>query len=385
MATAGFGSIPVLKLADIRAALATGAGNLFPTIDAAFGPTGPGAVWIVGDDSFSSKVRRLRTQFLPKAKELALQPDDVCARLADPDSIITGLAKGIEATDVAKTSFYYHPVGDEPGNHLPSHQGFDKFWHSPNRFPSEEEMPGFKEASREAAQFVVSTGHELAQLMELRLQQVEGYKQGSLSNATEMTPGANHKARLICYHPYQNEEERTKSKGMWGAAHLDTGSLTGLLPGVFIDDSNTVVPNPDAHSGLYVVDRQGNEARVQPPAESDALLYQIGETLQIVSGGEMQATPHLIKGPEKADPTFPTRCALAVFMQPHPMDELHIPSSISPEQMASRTADRFLPPEWPTMEFRVAEMRKQGLIGDDKPLTFGAHGAVTFSNLKAQE
>ena len=52
--------------------------------------------------------------------------------------------------------------------------------------------------------------------------------------------------------------------------------------------------SPDPQAGLYVKSRQGQIHKVVAPPNS--LLFQIGETAQIHSGGVLQATPHAVRG-----------------------------------------------------------------------------------------
>eukprot|EP00746_Dinoflagellata_sp_MGD_P086959 gnl/MRDRNA2_/MRDRNA2_344796_c0_seq1.p1 gnl/MRDRNA2_/MRDRNA2_344796_c0~~gnl/MRDRNA2_/MRDRNA2_344796_c0_seq1.p1 ORF type:complete len:172 (+),score=34.90 gnl/MRDRNA2_/MRDRNA2_344796_c0_seq1:76-516(+) len=138
--------------------------------------------------------------------------------------------------------------------------------------------------------------------------------------------------------------------------------------------------NPDPESGLYIVDRNGTPFKAEVPAGAgEALLFQVGEALQIISGGKLQATPHFVKGPRSSGDASPSRVALAIFMQPQPHELLHLPSHMSPLEIAAMTADRHLPAEWPTLASRFEFLGLQ----PGNSLTFGQHGYATFSNLKA--
>lgn len=376
--------IPVLKIDDIRTSNSSSDDSLFSLIDEGFGPDGPGALAIAGP-AIQERLRRIRANFLPQALQLTNLPQGSKDRLKDPDTPLTnGLSRGTEVTDSAKSSFYYHPVTDTSGNHLPD--GVDRvpLFHNPNLFPTEEELPGFKVAARDAAQFVIEIGSELAQLIDRRLANVNGYVAGSLAKTVRLGPTSNHKCRLIVYHPYQTQDEVVATKGMWAAPHLDTGSLTGLVPGVFLDKDGKQTTSPDGNAGLYIMDRKGVPLKAEvPPDVGEALLFQIGEGLQIISGGELQATPHFVRGPTKAQPDGASRVALAVFMQPQPHEHLLIPSTMTYSQVAAKTADRHLPPEWPSLAWRFQKLQQEGKLGALQPLTFGMHGHITFSNLGA--
>ncbi len=53
------------------------------------------------------------------------------------------------------------------------------------------------------------------------------------------------------------------------------------------------------------------------------MVFQIGETSQILSGGILQATPHAVRGPQT---TGVNREMMAVFMQPRPQESMSIPA-----------------------------------------------------------
>lgn len=107
------------------------------------------------------------------------------------------------------------------------------------------------------------------------------------------------KARLLHYFPSneetddnnsttQTENDTDYSTGCgW---HNDHGSLTGLLPALYIDDNGKVVDCPDPKAGLYIKSRNGKLVHAKLPANS--LMFQTGETAQITTGGLLQATPH---------------------------------------------------------------------------------------------
>eukprot|EP00421_Protoceratium_reticulatum_P009329 CAMPEP_0168362162 /NCGR_PEP_ID=MMETSP0228-20121227/3034_1 /TAXON_ID=133427 /ORGANISM="Protoceratium reticulatum, Strain CCCM 535 (=CCMP 1889)" /LENGTH=393 /DNA_ID=CAMNT_0008374851 /DNA_START=56 /DNA_END=1237 /DNA_ORIENTATION=- len=376
-------SIPCLALDAIRASNARGDDSLAAQVDEAFGPSGPGVLCVAGGE-VRERVSRIRTELLPRAVALSELPG-AGERLRDPETPLTnGLSRGAESTDCAKSSFYFHPLADAPAEHLPAGAPRVAAFHNPNLWPAEEELPGFKAAARGAAQFVVGVGHELAQVIDRRLVRVPGYTKGALAAAVRRGPDSNHKCRLIRYHPYESEREVEQTGGMWAAPHLDTGSLTGLVPGVYVDAGGAVTANPDPGMGLYIQDRSGAPLKVEMSVDAnEALLFQIGESLQIISGGELQATPHYVKGPSAADPGGASRCSLAIFMQPQPHEELAPPDGMLPTDIAARSADRHLPPQWPSLEQRLGQLQEEGFLSPGKPFTFGDLGRVTLSNLGA--
>merc|ERR1712217_589958 len=104
----------------------------------------------------------------------------------------------------------------------------------------------------------------------------------------------------------------------------------GLVPGIFLGpEGERLSTCPDPEVGLYVKDRKGAIAQiVPPPGSGECLFFQIGESLQIVSGGLYHATEHCVRGPPQANAGY-FRASLAVFLQPHAHEELSLPRGVS--------------------------------------------------------
>jgi isopenicillin N synthase-like dioxygenase len=91
--------------------------------------------------------------------------------------------------------------------------------------------------------------------------------------------------------------------------------VTGLTVAMFHDEaSGQQVPCPDDKAGLYVRTHSGQEVKVV--AEADHLMFQAGETLQVVSNGLFRATEHCVVPPECADSPTLSRSVFVVFCQP---------------------------------------------------------------------
>lgn len=119
--------------------------------------------------------------------------------------------------------------------------------------------------------------------------------------------------------------------------HNDHGSLTGLVPAIYMDGNGKQVPSPDPAAGLYIQARSGEQVQVRLPA--NACGFQIGETSQIQSGGLLQATPHAVM-PAKAAGV--TRETFAVFLEPEFDAPLAIPAGKTVSDCQADTAK--LPP-----------------------------------------
>lgn len=136
------------------------------------------------------------------------------------------------------------------------------------------------------------------------------------------------------------------------STHKTQGSLTGLVPGMFLNNQGERVPCPDPAAGLYVQSRAGITKHITIPP--DAMAFQIGETSQIHSGGVLQATPHAVRGCRAGDVT---REALAVFMEPECDGDMDLPPSktlrdVQDASIALPTGVRTLSQRWkPGMNF----------------------------------
>merc|ERR1712046_4501 len=73
---------------------------------------------------------------------------------------------------------------------------------------------------------------------------------------------------------------------------------------------------PKGSAGLFVEGRNGEQVEVRAPR--DCLGFQIGEASQILSGGVVHATPHMVKGyiSKGGEPKL-SRETFAVFIQPN--------------------------------------------------------------------
>ena len=100
----------------------------------------------------------------------------------------------------------------------------------------------------------------------------------------------------------------------WCGWHADHGSLTGLVAGMYTEGRGTEQPlPPEGSGGLHIRSRGGAVVRAVFPA--DSLVFQVGETAQILSGGLLEATPHCVLAPAAGGASL-CRNSFAVFMQP---------------------------------------------------------------------
>ena len=94
------------------------------------------------------------------------------------------------------------------------------------------------------------------------------------------------------------------------------------------DADGREVPCPDPAAGLYVV--ASGDTHVQVRIPEDHLGFQLGQSIQIESGGTLMATPHYVRAPRGAAGV--SRSTFAVFMQPSWDRVLAGPPGVPPER-----------------------------------------------------
>lgn len=152
------------------------------------------------------------------------------------------------------------------------------------------------------------------------------------STFTNICEGGAHVTRVLHYLGLAPDQVNTGI--LWGEEHTDFNLLTLLPGGRFVDPSGKVAPKPDDKSGLFLRTRgtpenpSGVQVRGRPP--EGCIVAQIGQELEILTGGEFVATPHVITAP--GVPGW-TRDSSAHFMHAHansvlyPLDAFQTPAS----------------------------------------------------------
>jgi isopenicillin N synthase-like dioxygenase len=172
---------------------------------------------------------------------------------------------------------------------------------------------------------------------------IDGYKEGCLEHVVKTSLTT--KARLLHYFPVQAakpgtavdkhlESTEDDDDDDWCATHVDHGCLTGLTSAMFVDEAATLpqgnppvskpileLPaSPDPKAGLYIRSRTGNVVKVNIP--KDALAFQTGEALELITRGKFRAVPHFVKGAKSTGQAKLARNTLAVFTQPNLREEV---------------------------------------------------------------
>ena len=128
--------------------------------------------------------------------------------------------------------------------------------------------------------------------------------------------GGPHVTRALRYLPLNAEQ--ADSDILWGEEHTDFNLLTLLPGGRFFDPDGASCARPDDQCGLYLRARQSAEhpqgRMVQGSTPPGCIVAQVGQQLEILTGGTFLATPHIVRPP--ATPGY-SRTAMAHFVHAH--------------------------------------------------------------------
>lgn len=140
----------------------------------------------------------------------------------------------------------------------------------------------------------------------------------------------------------KNEDsEFSSSENNWCEWHNDHGSLTGLLSASYFNEDGSEAKSLNlTKTGLFVQNRYGEIIRMAYGPED--LAFQLGETLQIHSGGLLHATPHAVKFMDDA-PESIARTTFALFMEPSKDFKLSLPKETVKNDINTRSIYKFIP------------------------------------------
>lgn len=147
--------------------------------------------------------------------------------------------------------------------------------------------------------------------------------------------GGPHVTRSLRYLPLN--EDQVDTDIVWGEEHTDFNLLTILPGGRFLDPDGNYCERPDSDCGLYLRTRptpehpRGEFVQGKPP--EGCIVAQVGQELEILTGGKFLATPHVIHPPKKAGYS---RVSMAHFVHVHAGQVLEpLPPFLSPESRAA--------------------------------------------------
>jgi len=318
--------------------------DLSASIEAAFGADALGIMTVSGVPGVAERRRAL----LPLARRFAALPEAVKRKYEHAASFYSfGWSHGKEKLqgrpDTHKGSWYANPLHDRPTEDASLIERFPAFYH-PNIWPREdlpELQPAFIDMGRLivevclGSQMCIATKlacrsgtHSLCplhvcmcsqfQVGALVARQCDAYVRSRSATysprrlETIVRESTVAKGRLLHYFSMdaqggggteQQDKQGKKEEddvSTWCGWHNDHGSLTGLTPAMYLDEAGHEVDPGQLQqaavgSGLFVLSRSGELVQVVG-VPADRLIFQIGETAEIHSGGVLQATPHAVKG-----------------------------------------------------------------------------------------
>ncbi|KAH6619272.1 hypothetical protein B0J18DRAFT_433683 [Chaetomium sp. MPI-SDFR-AT-0129] len=352
------------------------------TLYEAFGPDSLG-ILVVKD--VPPQFAGLRNHVLSYSSYLGNLPVSELNKLENEKAkYLTGWSRGKETlkngqVDTLKGSFYANCafyVDPALSCAAPTEQfNTDNFpeYLSPNIWPDEVTLPGFKESFEDLCRLIIDTAVLVARACDRFAEtEIAGYPGGYLERVVKTSTTT--KARLLHYFPEDPTNQpapvamsdaaantNDPDEDDWCATHLDHGCLTGLTSAMFVDESRAgsnplvaspeiepkdqpsssakgsnshLIPlaeldaSPDPAAGLYIKSRTGQTVHVRIPR--DCIAFQTGEALERITGGKFKAVPHFVRGARAAlSEGRIARNTLAVFTQPNLGEEVDMEQHIT--------------------------------------------------------
>ncbi|KAF8416497.1 hypothetical protein EV426DRAFT_685885 [Tirmania nivea] len=202
-----------------------------------------------------------------------------------------------------------------------------------NIWPREELLWGFQETVQEMCTLIIDTAVLVARACDRYAEKhIEGYQKGYLEHVVKASSTT--KARLLHYFPPPTLEtgqvEDDDELDNWCGIHKDHGCLTGLTSAMYVDEDSQPInmangveldelPSaPDPAAGLYIKSRTDQIYKVGIP--KDALAFQTGEALEVITEGKFKAVLHFVRGCRAKLARGVARNTIAVFTQPNLYD-----------------------------------------------------------------
>lgn len=328
----GTPEVVVLQHADLVAGT-----DLTAEIQKAYGPGGVGILYVQGVPGLAEA----REALLPQARQLALLPEDVLRKYeVEKAFFCIGWSRGKEKfkgkADMAKGSFYANPLHEEPARGDAA--VLAKYpTAGANVWPAE--LPELEGAFKRLGRLV----HEVAQPIVRQVDKLVAEARpghGTTLYDKTFTESRFAVSRLLHYYGVSEDDEL----GDWCGWHNDNSTITGLVPAMWLEEDSGRPASPQAGAGLVVEGRGGTLVPV--PGRQDCLGFQIGEAAQILSGGVVHATPHMVRGhiSKKGEPKV-CRETFACFIQPQWDGMLAPPPGVSYEGIfEGREESELIPP-----------------------------------------
>lgn len=263
-----------------------------------------------------------KLELMKLSKKFASLPDDTKKMYEDKESLYAfGWSHGKEKFkngkyDSKKGSYYANPIHDIITDNKELIKKFP-FNYRNNIWP-DNHLPNYSYEFKKLGNKLFNIGLKVLKLSDTYLKHNIGkdYEDNYLVNLIQ--DSKTYKARLLHYFENKQNEE-VKSQDSACGWHLDHGCLTILTNPTYLDNDYNVVTEPEG-TGLIIRNKKEKLIRVRLPKNS--VLCQIGETLQILSGGYFRATPHAVSGKNLNNVTRET---YPLFIDCNPLKDISIP------------------------------------------------------------
>lgn len=279
--------IPTVDLADLRSTDRERVEGACAALREAFGTYG--LAYVKGHGVDPDGVMRLYDRFRdftkrPEADKQAMARSDLWFQRGwTPPNTEVAVASGGQPD--FKECYFAAPYDNDPELEAQYPELYP-----PNVWP--EGIEGFREEYIKMGRALHEAGAELLRGAALALNL-------PAETFTNLCSGGAHVTRVLHYLALGADQV---DKGIvWGEEHTDFNLLTLLPGGRFVDPSGNPAPKPDDKSGLFLRTRGtpenpgGVQVRGRPP--EGCIVAQIGQELEILTGGEFVATPHVITAP----------------------------------------------------------------------------------------
>jgi len=290
-----------------------------------------GIICIVDVPKMSTRsYQKLRKTLLPLGNSLAINSNKgILADVVVPEAFYSvGWSHGKEKLsknkyDLSKGSYYANPLVDDHAADDRIKQNIRKYlsnsqlktaivddssvkkfieenaaYFASNVWPQDDSFKDLEPSFKSMGQFLHSVGIELAKLIDGYVRTVDPTYDNHIQKV--LTTSSYSKGRLLHYFanthkadlPIRIENTADRIDG-WCGWHNDHGSLTALVPAIYLDSAGNEIQCPDENAGLYIMSRNGVPTHIKMPG--DSIGFQVGETSQVHTGGIIRATPHCVR------------------------------------------------------------------------------------------
>jgi isopenicillin N synthase-like dioxygenase len=304
--------------------------QIFDAISSAYNKDGLGLMVIQN----VPKILQIKNRLFDLNYKLVNLPDESLKKLEKPEILYAlgwsyGKEKLGKLPDLLKASFYakLDPLTTRK-----------QLWN--NVWP--QELPEMKEAYEELGNSIREVGLIILRNIDKYIKEKNPNYQLNYSNI--ISDSCENTGRMLYYFPKNrinyaidkyNKENNTNynfnDDVNWCEWHNDHGSLTGLVSANYLNEDGSEAKDLKlTKTGLFVQNRKGEIVRIT--YGPDDLAFQLGESLQIHSGGLLHATPHAVKFMDDVKENI-ARTTFALFMEPNMDVKMNVPRGANEENI----------------------------------------------------